>query len=126
MEYSVNNISTVSFNIKDTRQDGKKYTITPSFGKSIKKVNDEMYEVKLIFSIKNENQNVSPYEIELIIKGVFVLKNPDKGEIEEFLKVNAIQILFPYLRSTLSSAMSALMIQPIFLPLMDARFIFEE
>ncbi|MCM1130220.1 MAG: protein-export chaperone SecB [Roseburia sp.] len=126
MEYTIKTVSTVSFNIKDTRLDDTKYTITPSFGKAIKKLNDEMYEVKLIFTIKNENQNITPYEIELIIKGVFVLKNPSEGEVDEFLKINAIQILFPYLRSILSSAMSALMITPILLPLMDARYIFEE
>lgn len=92
----------------------------PSLSKNIIKEKNGTNIVKLMFSIKNDENNFFPYDIELNIKGKFCLENVEDDELDKFLNINAIQMLVPYLRSSLSSAMGALLIPPIILPIMDA------
>ncbi|MDE5566084.1 MAG: protein-export chaperone SecB [Anaeroplasmataceae bacterium] len=92
----------------------------PFIGKNVLKEENGINVVKLMFSIKNDENNNFPYDIELNIKGEFCLEDIEDDELEKFLNINAIQMLVPYLRSSLSSAMGALMIPPIVLPIMDA------
>ena len=104
----------------------KKASCNPQLGKNIAKLGKDLYSVNLMFKIESKEEEPFPYNIELVIKGVFKLEECDEEKIDEFLNINAIQILFPYLRSTLSSVMAAAMIPPIILPVIDARTIFQE
>lgn len=126
MKYSLKSIETELFNLKKGSLTNKEYNVLPSLGKNIQQRDENTYELRLSFSMKNEENNILPLEIELIIKGVFMVENYSEEELNLFLNTNAIQILFPYLRGILSTTMSALMIQPIYLPLMDVRDIFSK
>lgn len=123
MECKLKNITTESFKFENIVRK-EKFNIIPVFGKKITKINEENYEVKLMFSIKDEEEKPSPYNIELIIKGLFQMSNFTDDEYNEFMNINAIQILIPYLRGILASSMSAMMVPPITIPIMDSRNIF--
>lgn len=98
------------------------YNIIPVFMKKIRNNNDD-FEFSLKFELISKEEVKTPYDINLIIVGTFELKDYTSEDLNTFLNINAIQILFPYMRSTLSSAMAALMLPPIVLPVMDARSI---
>lgn len=91
--------------------------------------NDNVYKLSLRFQVKNTDENPFPYNIDIIVSGLFEIEFEEKEkdeDIKKFLNVSAVQIVFPFLRSTISTSMSAAMLPPIILPVVDASKIFEE
>lgn len=121
MQYRLKSISTEKFSLTYNKLPNGKYNVKPILKRDINKIDDENYVLRLMFLLKDDEDNKAPFDIELIIVGEYELKSDSEEELNVFLKNNAIQILFPYLRSTLSSAMASLMINPIIIPIMDAR-----
>lgn len=126
MQYKLKGISTLKFNLVHNKLPIGQYDVTPIFKKNITKIDDENFDVKLMFTLRKEEDKITPFDLELIIVGEYELKSYSEEELNAFLNVNAIQILFPYLRSMLSSAMASLMINPIIIPVMDVRNILAE
>lgn len=126
MQYRLKGISTIKFNLIHNKLPNGQYDVTPIFKKNINKIDDENFDVKLMFALRKDEDKKTPFDLELIIVGEYELKSYSEEELNVFLNVNAIQILFPYLRSMLSSAMASLMINPIIIPVMDARNILAE
>lgn len=126
MNYSLINIYTKNFYLDNNKIKDKEYNIKPEIGKNIEKINDNSYEVQLKFRIKGNSENETPFDLELIIAGVFSFKDFSQEDIDKFLKINAVYILFPYLRSTLSTVMSSLMMKPILIPVIDVKTFFNE
>lgn len=124
MNFKLLNIKTMRFKLENNAKTGMEYKLQPSFGKLVNKVENNTYDVHLRFSMQNSEENISPYDIELEIVGRFSIDGGDEKSINEFLNVNVVAILFPYLRSILSSSMSAMMISPIVLPIVDANNLF--
>ena len=52
---------------------------------------------------KNSEVNNYPFELSFFLVGEFDTDETDEKKIEEFLKYNGTAILFPYVRSTISS-----------------------
>ena len=124
MEYILKTVNTTRFSFSSNTSNQDTYTISPKFGKKIDKINEEDYLLTLSFSLHSEDNSIAPYEVDLVINGIFSLSDCKNDEIDEFMNKNAVAILFPYLRSILSTALSAMMIQPLILPLVDAYQLF--
>ncbi len=126
MIYQIENIKTLKFNIKQNEFSGNQFNLCPNLSKEVIEKSTEKFDLKLSFNLHSTEKEKLPIEIELDIIGSFVLKDYTEEEKQYFLNINSVQILFPYMRSILSTAMSSLMIPPIFLPLVDASQLFNK
>ncbi len=120
MLYRIEKITTEKFKlINKTNSDMHEYVLNPSFGKTIVKVSNDVYELHLFFRIQDNEKEKTPYDIDFEIKSIFSFKDAKENEIDTFMNENAILITFPYLRSILSTTMTAMMLDPIVLPIID-------
>jgi preprotein translocase subunit SecB len=63
-------------------------------------------------------------DIDLTFIGIFQFDSiDDSSELDKFLNIGAIQILFPYVRSIVSTITGASLMQPLILPIIDVRMI---
>lgn len=81
--------------------------------------NEEEFTVCLKIEI-GEQSSQMPFYLNIIIEGNFELKENKE------LQKNAVAILYPYLRSTVSNIMSVCNIPPFFLPIINVEKWFEE
>ena len=111
--------STIEVNLPQ----GSEFELNPIFMRGIQKIDDGHYLLSLGVQIGIEDNNNMPFAIELFIEGSFLLKNFENEE--KAIKINAVAILFPYLRSTLSMFTSLMNINPIVLPTINLVKMFE-
>ena len=69
--------------------------LEPALNRSIRKVNEDEYEVGIEVELKQDNL---PFEAELLLSGRF--KCGESVDADKAMKVNAVAILYPYVRST--------------------------
>ncbi|UZW13820.1 protein-export chaperone SecB [Clostridium pasteurianum] len=65
---------------------------------------------------KNAVDNNYPFDMSLSIIGIFELDVTDKEKINTFAEVNGVAILFPYVRSIISTYTANANVQPLILP----------
>lgn len=98
------------------------FQLFPVFHKEIKKIEDYNYEVILHFSVKNTPEKPFPLNMHAQMSGTFTFEpNTAEYEMENFMNLAAIQIVFPHLRSLVSSVTASCYVQPLLLPLVDPR-----
>lgn len=105
---------------KNNSYDKEETELSIKFNHGIKKEAD-LYYVNMtvnIFSDKDISYNECPFKMEVSLTGIFkledcVLEEPLK---EKLINENTIAILFPYLRSLISTITSNSNINPLILP----------
>lgn len=125
MRYSLLNVSTCKYAFVNKSKKYEECIINTRFGKVIKKADDSIYELHLSFSVHDLGEKKTPFDMDLEIVGVFQLREGTDEEISEFMNSNAVAILFPYLRTIISTTMTAMMIPPVVLPIIDAKEAFK-
>ena len=76
----------------------------------------------MIVEIKNTPSNPFPLDIQVEFETHFSFKEYEsKEEIDTYLNVNAIQMIFPFMRSAINSVVSAAILPPLVLPIIDVR-----
>lgn len=82
-----------------------------------KKIADKIYEVELMVNVTvaGENQKTLLL-IECKYAGLFEIDNVPEKELEVLLNVHTLEIIFPYLRETVSNLSMRSSLQPILLP----------
>lgn len=86
---------------------------------SVEFIEDEnnTFLLKLDASIfKDAEKKGYPFSMNISITGIFELENSDIENKEKFAELNAVAILFPYLRSLVSTYSSNSNVQPLILP----------
>lgn len=101
------------------------FKMNPIYTKSIEKVNDFSYNLTLNFSVLNSKEYPFPIDLNTSIIGVFNFdEKSDEIKMEKFMSTAAVQILFPHLRTIISSVTASSYMQPLLLSLTDvAKFI---
>ena len=117
-------ITTEEISLKQVKQNTNKFNITPKYKKEIEKINNNLYIVKLIFDIKNDEKTIFPFDMHMAMVGTFEIFEATDYEINSFLNLKAIEILFPYLRSAVSGVTAAAMLPPVMLPIVPAEKLF--
>lgn len=103
----------------------KKKQIKPIFSRKIVRLEDSVYDVILTVTIDQDTENEKlPFAVETAVGGIFELVGIPEDQHQAALTANASAIVFPYLRSTISTAMSLAGVQPIFLPVMNVDKVF--
>lgn len=121
MKYKLLNIKVNKFDFKLNEYNQSDYNINLEFGKKINKIDDNKSELILKLRIMDNEEVHTPFNIEYEMATLFEFEDLSKEEYEGFMNINAIQIAFPYMRSTLTSLTSSLMIKPVVLPIIDVR-----
>lgn len=107
---------------------GGNFDFSPEIFRRIGKTRNNKYFTELLFVLKNTKEKPFPIDITLKIKGIFDCESisKDEKEIEKFLEIDATNLLYPYLRSTITTITSASLVPPIVLPVIDALTIIPE
>ena len=100
------------------------YKICPRFTRNIKMLSTTTGQMDLITEINNTDDQPFPLDIKVSMTGVFDLSNLDNTQYDSFLKINAVQIVFPYLRNLISSVTASALMPPIILPIIDVVKLF--
>lgn len=101
--------------------DKRTFQLKPLFSKKIEKISDNEYEVALKCEIKNTSENPFPFDLTAVVALLTKIEGTiDEKDLDNYLNHNCVQIIFPYLRSSVTSLTSASLMAPLILPIIDA------
>jgi len=96
------------------------FKMLPIYTKQIEKNEDNVYTLTLMFSVLNTPENPFPIDITAHLAATFTFsKDSSEDQIENFLQLPAVQIIYPHLRSLVSSVTASAYLQPLLLPLIN-------
>jgi len=102
------------------------YQLKPYITRQIGKLKEGVYFTKLFLSIENTPDQPFPVNITVDFRGIFEFKDIiDETRVFDFLKIQAVQIMYPYLNSTVTNLSINAMMPPIVLPIIDAANLFK-
>ena len=102
------------------------YQLKPYITRQIGKLKESVYFTKLFLSIENTPDQPFPVNITVDFRGIFEFKDIiDETRVFDFLKIQAVQIMYPYLNSTVTNLSINAMMPPIVLPIIEAANLFK-
>lgn len=96
---------------------GNKVNIKLNINSSVEFINDNKFNVTLNAKIfENAIENNYPFSMNVVLIGFFEVENIDIEKLEMFAEKNAVTILYPYLRSIISTYTANSNIETLILP----------
>ena len=125
LKYTVNEIS---FALNENYDFSKKQSIklNQNFTRSIKKINKDVCDVSLMFVISDGDDSPTPFTMKVTITGTFKLKDWESKDNIDFIKTNAVAIVYPFLRSLVATITSNANIPSYILPVFNIAAYFEK
>jgi preprotein translocase subunit SecB len=119
-------VKKMSFAINESFSFGQNATIniSPEFTRRMRKVDENSAIINLGFFINNDNNDM-PFSMEIDIEGLFDLEGWEKPDQLKIMVSNTIAILFPYLRTLVSTITASANISPYILPVMNINSLFD-
>lgn len=113
LKYSVDSLKYKNVEAFDGKVDLEKLEVSIGYGLSFNKKNKKFYSVTFEIEIASDN-----IQLELVATGFFSSKNKIEADFKEspFLTTNSPAILFPYLRSYITTLTTQSGVDPIILP----------
>lgn len=109
--------------------ENEEFEINPRFTRKIN-CNNEIWTLELGVQIDSENnlnlEHALPFSAQVTIEGAFEIEGYSEEDKEKVMKINAVAIMFPYLRSTLSMLMALMNMNPVVLPTINLVKTFEK
>lgn len=105
-------------------KEGSGYQVKPVFSKKITKIDELQYDVSIKFEIIDTQENPFPFSLKAIISLITTFGKDvelSKKELDNYLNVTSIQILFPYLRATVTGLTTAGLVNPLIIPIIDVN-----
>lgn len=104
-----------------------KFKVDHVIRRDIGRINEKAYFTLLTLEIKDKPDIKYPINLHVSIKGIFEFDDPNnQTEINQFLKYQGVNLLYPYLRSMVTNLTINAMMTPIVLPIVDAYQMFKE
>ena len=102
--------------------------VQPLFDLHIEQNTDEanQYRVTMGVRLSTEEKTGFPYNVEVSIRSVFLLKDIPEDQHQEVIRLKCCGIMFPYLRSTLTSIMTCAGVAPYYIPVMNMDKLFSK
>ena len=101
---------------------GSNFKVNPIYEKEILKDSDSVYLLKLYVNFHNTVENPFPVELNISFISRFEFEEvKSENEITSYLNINAIQMIFPFMRAAITSVFSAALLPPLVLPIIDVR-----
>ena len=117
--------TTKELEIKNNNIKPGKFNLKPQITRKTGKVNKNVFYTSLILKIESTEEYPFPVDIFVDFRGFFKFENIDNEEnITEFLKFQAVDIMYPYLRSIVTNLTTTAMLPPIILPIIDTSKLF--
>ena len=97
------------------------YQMVPNIKRRVGRLSTDSnkYGVELMVDIKDTPEQRFPLNLFVKITGIFEIDGENEEEINEFLKLQGVQMVYPYLRSLVSNITSSSLLQPIILPIIN-------
>lgn len=102
----------------------EKIEMNPKLVRKIEKIDNNKCKVSLGFIISEGDSLKAPFSIEIWISGEFEVKKGEQSDV--IVNVNAVAVLFPFLRALLATITSNANIPPYILPVFNVVAWFEE
>lgn len=115
-------VDTMQYKLKpDYTASSEAIELKPIFNRIIQQANDDEYHVTIGVEL---HQAALPFDAELALTGRFKYKG--EIDVQKILKVNAVAILYPYVRSTLSLMTTLAEVAPVIIPTINLARMFEQ
>ncbi|MDE7086604.1 MAG: protein-export chaperone SecB [Clostridia bacterium] len=125
MNYEFRGITTEALSYKANRiqiAPNQRIDIKPQFSRQVLKANENRKNVIIELAVKVETTEAEPkpFNIDVALRGHFELEKEDyTAQEERAFVIEATQMLFPYLRSAVTSLTAQAYINPINLPVIS-------
>lgn len=119
-------LQTDEVSIKNNNLPDGNYTVNPQFTRHIGFIDKDTAYTELVLEITNTEEHPFPVDIKVVVRGLFRNRKIPKEQEEQFLKINAVSILYPYVRTIVSTITTASLFPPIILPVIDVSNLFPE
>ncbi|MDE5765986.1 MAG: protein-export chaperone SecB [Clostridia bacterium] len=122
MRYDFKGITTEELSYKLNRVQiapNQRLDIKPQFARQVRKPNDnkKLMFISLAVKIESTEKEPKPFNLDVTIVGVFELEKDNyTAQEERSFVIEATQLLYPYLRSTVSNLTANAFITPLNLP----------
>lgn len=122
MRYDFKGITTEELTYKLNRVQiapNQRLDIKPQFARQVRKPNDnkKLMFISLAVKIESSEQEPKPFDLDVNLVGVFELEKEDyTAQEERSFVIEATQLIYPYLRSTVSNLTAQAYITPLNLP----------
>ena len=104
-----------------------KFKVDHVIRRDIGRINEKAYFTQLTLEIKDKPDYKYPINMHVSIKGIFEFDEASNTEeINQFLKYQGVNLIYPYLRSMVTNLTINAMMAPIILPIVDAMQMFKE
>lgn len=119
-------ISVEKFSFQHNHLEEGNYPFNPKLARETGELGNNKYFTKLLLKTNGSQDKDFPIDIDLEITAIFTLDDvQEKDNIKQFLSLQGVHILYPYLRSTVSSITTTAMVNPIVLPVVNALTLFD-
>ena len=119
-------IITNEISIKNNKLPDGNFSIAPRYSRSIGMIDRNTGFMELGLEIINSEDTPFPLDIKVSLTGIFELTQVPEDQRDYFLKITAVQIMFPYVRNIVSTITSSALMPPIILPIIDVKKLFPE
>ena len=125
LKYQVDKI-VFSLNDKFDFKSTKAVKLNQNFSRNVEKIDENHCKVSLMFSVDDNEENPTPFELNVQISGIFKLDNWEEGDRSTFINTNAIAILYPFVRSLVATLTANANVPTYVLPVFNIVAWFEE
>ena len=113
-------VDELNFKFNNIDKDDGVINLKPIIEKELVKSGEHEYEAMLSFVLKSTKKDPIPFDLKVKIIGHFELLVEESDEdAETILNQKTFAILFPYLRSTITSLTSIGNVQPLIIPIVN-------
>lgn len=92
---------------------------------SFSKDNNELLVTLECKIFENAEENNYPFSLMVKMTGIFEINEVSEGDMNNIIHINAVSILFPYLRAAISTLTANFNVQPLILPPINVIKLFE-
>ena len=125
MQFEGYRFDAIHFELTQGIDQNATYELSPSFTKIVSEQNDRI-EVQLSMSIESTSDNPSPFSLRIAMTGKFVLTmvQEDAKMHKQLVNENTVAIMFPFLRSAVSTLTTTANCPPLILPVINLSTLF--
>ena len=131
MKYALRQIlaEEMTYTINRIKMDpNTKVEIKPQFSRTVRRIqeNDKLWFVTLEVKVESTEQEPKPFNIKARLVGIFEAEGIENDLDRQDLVINMTEIVYPYLRASVSALTANSFINPLMLPVIPAGTMFPE
>jgi preprotein translocase subunit SecB len=131
MKYALRQIlaEEMTYTINRIKMDpNTKFEIKPQFSRTVRRVqeNDKLWFLTLEVKVESTETEPKPFNIKARLVGIFEAEGIDSDLDRQDLVINMTEVVYPYLRASVSALTANSFINPLMLPVIPAGTMFPE